>query len=39
VVARVEGSNLFDIRYQVIRNYPMPGRSGRISLELRYASQ
>lgn len=39
LVARLEGANLFDAEYQVIRNYPMPGRSGRLSLELRYVSQ
>lgn len=38
LTARAEGSNLFDAQYQVVRNYPMPGRSLRISLELRYVA-
>ncbi|MBC8146298.1 MAG: TonB-dependent receptor [bacterium] len=35
--ARIEGFNLFDAEYQVIRNYPMPGRSLRLGVEAAYA--
>ncbi len=37
--AGVEASNIFDARYQVIRNYPMPGRSFRGGIELRYRNE
>jgi vitamin B12 transporter len=37
LAARVEGSNLLDEQYQVVRNYPMPGRSVRLSVEVGYA--
>jgi vitamin B12 transporter len=31
---RAEVSNLFDAGYQVIRNYPMPGRAFRVGIEV-----
>ena len=37
-VGRVEGFNLFDTQYQVVRNYPMPGREFRIGLEVSVAN-
>lgn len=36
VVVRLAGSNLFDVDYQVVRNYPMPGRSFRLGIEMKY---
>ena len=33
--ASVEVNNLTDRHYQVIRNYPMPGRNYRMSVEVR----
>jgi outer membrane cobalamin receptor len=32
VIVRLQGDNLFNERYTVIRNFPMPGRSLRVSL-------
>lgn len=32
--ARLQGDNLFDERYAVIRNFPMPGRSVRVSFRV-----
>lgn len=36
VTLRMECTNILDARYQVIRNYPMPGRTFRVGLEIRY---
>jgi outer membrane cobalamin receptor len=33
---RLECSNILDAGYQVVRNYPMPGRTLRLNMELRY---
>lgn len=38
LVGRIEISNLLDARYQVIRNYPMPGRSARVGITLEYST-
>jgi vitamin B12 transporter len=37
--ARAELSNAFDESYEVVRSYPMPGRSVRIGLEVGYAAR
>jgi len=36
IAARLEGSNIFGAEYQVVRNYPMPGRTFRMKVEIRY---
>ncbi len=33
---KMELNNLFDIQYDVIRSFPMPGRNARVSLTLTY---
>lgn len=37
--ARIEVFNLIDAQYQVVRNYPMPGRSFRLGLEVAYENR
>jgi outer membrane receptor protein involved in Fe transport len=36
VTAQFEAINIFDTDYQVVRNYPMPGRMFRIGMTVRY---
>jgi outer membrane cobalamin receptor len=36
---KVEGLNLLDGEYQVVRNYPMPGRMFRIGVDLHYTGR
>lgn len=38
LTGRIEAANIFDEEYQVVRNYPMPGRSLRFELSVGYRS-
>jgi outer membrane cobalamin receptor len=35
---RVEATNILDEQYQVVRNYPMPGRALRLGIEVGYGA-
>jgi outer membrane cobalamin receptor len=39
IEARMEALNLLDAQYQVVRNYPMPGRAFRLGIEVAYAAR
>jgi outer membrane cobalamin receptor len=39
LTARLECSNIFDAEYQVVRNYPMPGRTVRAELVIRFTER
>ncbi len=38
LAARLECANIFDTEYQVVRNYPMPGRTLRAELAVTFAA-
>jgi outer membrane receptor protein involved in Fe transport len=39
LLLKFEAINLLDEEYQVVRNYPMPGRMFRIGIDMNYASE
>jgi outer membrane cobalamin receptor len=39
IEARAEVSNLLDESYQVVLNYPMPGRGFRLGVEVGYVAR
>jgi len=39
VTARAECTNLADTAYQIVRNYPMPGRSWRLSVGVAWSTE